>query len=187
MALLLAQKTGKTDISILSPFSIRTDKKTENLIGLFINTFPVRIQVDQSIGANDFVDAVSTKIKYLMDFVQLPFEHVTQHIEDWDQSTRFDVGFTLQSQILAGNSFSSSEIEEHQKADKMPTNLWFDMALMQNGVDCIIFYSDDLWMESEIRELWNEYTDLIQSILADPSANPITMNQQDKLSIRLNL
>ena len=187
LALLLAQKTGKTDISILSPFSIRTDKKTENLIGLFINTFPVRIQVDQSIGANDFVDAVSTKIKYLMDFVQLPFEHVTQHIEDWDQSTRFDVGFTLQSQILAGNSFSSSEIEEHQKADKMPTNLWFDMALMQNGVDCIIFYSDDLWMESEIRELWNEYTDLIQSILADPSANPITMNQQDKLSIRLNL
>jgi len=187
LALYLSQKTGKKDISILSPFSIRADKKIENLIGLFINTYPIRVQVDETIGANDFIDMVSDKIKHMMDFVRLPFENITQNIKSWKQSTRFDVGFTFQSQMLAGQSLSSSKIEEHQKADKMPTNLWFDMALMQDGIDCIIFYSDDLWMESEIQELWNQYTDLIQSILDNPLVNPISMDQQNKLSIRLNL
>jgi amino acid adenylation domain-containing protein len=77
-AVLLARLTGSDDLVIAVPMAARTRPETESVVGLFMNTIPVRIQVDQDRTLSDLVRSVHAATARALAHQELPFARIIE-------------------------------------------------------------------------------------------------------------
>jgi amino acid adenylation domain-containing protein len=77
-AVVLARLTGSDDLLIAVPMAARTRPETESVVGLFMNTVPIRIQIDQDGTLGDLVRAVHAATARAQEHQDLPFASVVE-------------------------------------------------------------------------------------------------------------
>ena len=78
---MLARLTGSDDLLIAVPMAARTRPETESVIGLFVNTVPIRIQVDSDGTLSDLVRAVHAATARALAHQDLPFARVVELVK----------------------------------------------------------------------------------------------------------
>jgi amino acid adenylation domain-containing protein len=77
-AIELSRLTGQDDLLIAVPMAARTRPETESVVGLFMNTVPVRIRIDQDQTLGDLVKAVHTATTQALAHQELPFARMVE-------------------------------------------------------------------------------------------------------------
>jgi len=77
-AVTLAKLTGTDDLLIAVPMAARTRPETESVVGLFMNTVPVRIRVDPDASLGDLVQAAHTATTQALEYQDLPFARIVE-------------------------------------------------------------------------------------------------------------
>jgi amino acid adenylation domain-containing protein len=77
-AVVLSRLTGSDDLLIAVPMAARTRPETESVVGLFMNTVPVRIRIDTGGTLSDLVRAVHAATVRALAHQELPFARVVE-------------------------------------------------------------------------------------------------------------
>ena len=78
--ILLNRYTNQDDLVIGVPSSGRVIPETENLIGMFVNTLPLRFKIDKSNTCNAFINYVKRVCLDSFEHLNYPFEKIAKQI-----------------------------------------------------------------------------------------------------------
>lgn len=77
-AVLLARLTDARDLVIAVPVAARTQPETERLVGLLVNTIPVRVRVRPGAELGELVRSVQAAVAGALEHQELPFPRIVE-------------------------------------------------------------------------------------------------------------
>lgn len=188
---LLSKLSGNDDIILGSPVSGRDKLEMQGLIGMFVNTLPLRLQLKREQTFLFFLETVKEVVISVFQHQDYPFE---QLIEDLavrrtpDRNPLFDVWFVLQNVDSEEAGLAGLAITPYDY--NYASSKW-DLTLQasQYGgqVDFMIEYNQALFRRETATAFSTYYLKMIREILVNPSIcidaiNPLQTTYQDALA-----
>ena len=186
-AVFLSAHSGQDDLIIGSPVANRNDAALEDLIGLFINTLPIRIDLSGDPTVEEFLNRV--KLACVSDFnhQDIPFEKIVEVINpprSLNHAPLYQVAFDLQTATQQISSFADLQIEtvaQNNNSAKFDLSL----SLEDEGQRLIAYwnFSEDLFVDERIAQFAARYASILEQLVAHPkrSIREISiLNSQEK-------
>jgi len=170
---LLFRYTGEKDLVIGTPMAGRTRLETENLIGFFINTLPLRTRPDGGMGFTEFLAQVRDLALNVFSHQDLPFEKLVEalHPERSLNHTPFVRNiFFVQSVTGTPLNLPRLKTEFLNSGNGMAK---FDLTLQvfdtPNGLIAGTEYNARLFEAETIARLLEHFENLLQGIVRQPA------------------
>lgn len=167
--ILINQLSGKKDVTVGTPIANRNRMEIDNLIGLFANTLPIRIEIDDDIGFMKLLNDVKRILLDCYEHQDLPFEKIAEELV-LNKNINFhpivQVMFTLQNPSLPKPHFSALQTKAVNDIT-LPYCLYdFYMSLEEDEdeIKGTILYSKDLFREETVLHWIQKWQYLLQLI-----------------------
>jgi amino acid adenylation domain-containing protein/non-ribosomal peptide synthase protein (TIGR01720 family) len=171
-AVLLSRFSGQRDFVIGTPVANRQQPGVEGLIGLFVNTLPLRMRLER---AQSFRAVLKEASRVLLDALahqDLPFEKLVETLRPAREPGRqplFQTMLVLQEQPLARQRCG----ELWMQPRSVPSaSAKFDLTLSlqesHDGFACSWEYNTDRFEESGIARIASTFERLVTAALSDP-------------------
>ncbi|MCP4262409.1 MAG: amino acid adenylation domain-containing protein, partial [Planctomycetes bacterium] len=167
-ALLMNRYSGMEDIVIGAPIANRTHKEVEPLIGFFVNTLALRIDLS---GNPTFIELLARVRQVTLDSYahqDLPFEQLVETLQPKRDMTRnplVQVSLTFQNapiSLLEIPDLTINPIEFDAQTVRM--DLEFHVWEEGGGMEFCMYYYKDLFEEATIKRLLGHFHTLLASI-----------------------
>ncbi|HET9168255.1 MAG TPA: amino acid adenylation domain-containing protein [Actinospica sp.] len=172
LAALLAYETGQTDFAVGSPVAGRSVPELEPLIGCFVNTLAIRVDLGADSSFTDLLARIRETVLDAFEHQGLPFERLVQELDvvrDVSRSPLFQVLFAMQ------NYERARELPGGITAEPFPsvaTSTRFDLELYATpddaGISGLFIYNTDLFDASTVRRLATRLKALLGVVVAGP-------------------
>ncbi len=168
-AILLSRLSGQPDVVIGTPVANRRRPELEGLIGFFVSTLPLRVEVSLTATLADFLQRVRETTLGAYDNQDIPFEQVVEAMQPQRSLSRhpiFQTAFALQSVAadawrLSGLTATAEEIEnETAKFD-----LTFLLEEKAEGISGSLNYSSDLFDRNTVQRWLACFEVLLRSMV----------------------
>jgi amino acid adenylation domain-containing protein len=170
---LLYRYSGQEDLVTGSPIAGRNRAETEDLIGFFVNSLPLRTNVSGNPSFRELLGRVKETALGAYAHQDLPFEKIVEEIQperSLSYSPIFQVMFALQNQPRAAFSLPELKITLLKREfDAAKFDLTLFMTETENGLECWLDYNTDLFESNAVDRLLEHYEILLTSIVANPS------------------
>ncbi|MEM7353470.1 MAG: condensation domain-containing protein, partial [Acidobacteriota bacterium] len=171
----LARCTGQESIIVGMTFSNRNQLETEDLIGCFVNTLPLRIDFADVSSFPDLLNQVKEVTLGAFAHQDLPLEKLVEEIRPRryrEGTPLFQMTFGVQNaprEILSFAGIESSPVHGLGVDDaKFDLTIW---ALeTPRGLRIAWTYSRDLFAEEDIVKMHEHFGTLLRSIVREPEA-----------------
>ncbi|WP_440068652.1 amino acid adenylation domain-containing protein [Streptosporangium sp. OZ121] len=168
----LSRLSGQRDVVIGAPVMGRPDLSYQHLIGMFVNTLPLRVSADPETGVGGFFRGLKSTVLDAFEHQDYPLEFLIEDIAPPREPGRrplFDVCFVHQ------NADMGMEGERLVQYDDGSAK--YDLTLStreaDDGLVMMWEYSTGLFRQETI-ELWAErYEQLLRSLLAAKDGDPV--------------
>jgi NRPS condensation-like uncharacterized protein len=169
---LLYRSGGQTDLLIGTPIANRNHLETEALIGFFINTLVLRVDLS---GDPTFVEVLQRVREVTLEAYahqELPFERLVEELQpdrSRNHSPLFQVMFVLQNievDMLELPGLSLSMYPDENRTAKF--DLLLTMWESNDGMGGFLKYNTDIFDESTIARMIKHFQTLIENLVADP-------------------
>ena len=133
-ALLLSRLSGHTEVVVGTPTANRGQGEIEGLIGFFVNTLALRLELPGTLGVEDLLGHVKQRALEAQEHQDLPFEQVVDLIKpvrSLSHTPLFQVMFSLQNNKMELDL--GDEVSVDLEASSY-TTAKFDLALELNEV-----------------------------------------------------
>ncbi|HEX8391102.1 MAG TPA: amino acid adenylation domain-containing protein [Longimicrobium sp.] len=171
--LLLWKYTGETDHTVGSLVAGRTRAETEGLIGMFVNTLPLRTALTPDITFRELVRRVRETTLDAHAHQDLPFERLVDELGVERSLSRhpvFQVAFTVEERPH-GQAWRLGDATAVQPDSGTGTSK-FDLTVGFTPVDDALFggmeYATELFDEATVRRMAGHLVDLLAAAVADP-------------------
>lgn len=179
-SIILSRYSNQEDIVIGCPVSNRRSTQVENLIGLFINTIPVRIILDDKDSFKDIIDQVSVTLVEALDNIELPLEYIIKNIDidrDVSSFSLFDSLYVYQN--MPKNKLLIDNLQIEGKEIDHIFN-YYDISLTVFDIDKIfkfkVEYNNCAFTDAAIYRFSQHFINLIDAVLAKNCDNIHTVN-----------
>ncbi|MEI8399415.1 MAG: amino acid adenylation domain-containing protein [Alcaligenaceae bacterium] len=174
-AALLAKHCDTQDLVIGTPVTNRNRSELNELIGLFVNTLPIRILLEPQSSSVELLSSIRKTMLEGLANQDTPFESIVDAIHperSLSHAPIFQTMFVLQNAI--------EESIEHSELKMLPleaetSSTKFDLTLAiqveSNRLRCVFEYNVDLFEESTIEQLAAHYTQLLGRMAEKPYAS----------------
>ncbi|RFA24303.1 hypothetical protein B7R25_17010, partial [Subtercola boreus] len=171
-ASLLSRLSGQEDIVIGTPVANRARTEVEGLIGFFVNTLALRVDLSESQDLETLLAQVRSKVVSGQDHQDLPFEQVVEIVQParrLDHTPLFQVMFSWENEDVVAatklDGLSVTPLETNYEVAKFD----LDLALREAGDEIIgvLVYSSALFDESTIKR----HTGYLETVLRGFIAN----------------
>ena len=176
-SMLLSRLSGQETVVIGTPVANRPRSELEGLIGFFVNTLAIRIDVDARSSLSSYLDKVKGRMLDAYDHQDMPFEQVVESIQpnrSLSHSALFQASFTFENTPaereleLSGLRLSSNESQHQEKA---PFDLSLSLQETRTKDDGSIVggltYATALFDESTIRRWAEHFETLLRNLVDD--------------------
>lgn len=181
-AVLLNRITGSTDIAIGTPDANRGHSDIEGLIGLFVNTLVMRIDLEGDPQLAELLRRTRETTLAGWQHQQAPFEEVLDRLNierSRSHSPLFQVMFTLQNAPF--HSVVVEDLEWSPMSVESGTAK-FDLSCVMHetaeGLDATIEYRSDLFSAETIERIAKLYTHLLEQL---PAVDSLPLSQLPSL------
>ncbi|MBN8231298.1 amino acid adenylation domain-containing protein [Corallococcus macrosporus] len=179
MHLLLSRLSGQDDVVIGSPISGRTRQEVEPLIGFFINTLPLRVQGEGSLGFGELLRRVRKTCLDAYAHQEVPFEQLVDALQperDLSRPPLFQVLFTLQHSAVPAlelEGLKTSELDFEPGVSRMDLTVF--LRETPEGLVSLWEYSTDLFDAATVARFAEHYTRLLEAAVAEPERPVATL------------
>lgn len=173
--ILLRRYSNDKDILISSPVANRRKKETADLIGFFLNTIILRLQLDEG---QSIIEALSTVKKTSLEALEnqdVPLDSIVEAIKPKRVPGRLPL---LQTMFIFQREDEGTPQLHLADCDIEPTFIEthtskFELSLFvaESGkkLETIIEYRTDLFSEETIKELLDRYATLMENLATNPT------------------
>ncbi len=174
--LLLSKYSGQQDIAVGTPIAGRNRAEIEEMIGFFVNTLVMRTDLSGDPAFSDLLERVKDTALAAYDHQDLPFERLVEELapeRDLSRNPLVQTMFVLQNMpdtgawSLPGLSVEPVEIEAPEA--KFDFTLYVTEA-GDGSFEGTVVYSTDLFEPATMERLAGHFTQLLDSVTADPAA-----------------
>ncbi len=167
--ILLNRYTCQKDILIGIPVSNRFDLKMESIFGLFVNTIPFRLLIDNEI-FSEFLIKVQSKLSQLSEFQQVPLDKIIKHALEKDYVGNyqqfFQVLFNYSDEQEEPLNLNGIDIESILTPNPYsPFKLSVDIKNVENQLIFSIDYATNIFTSLFIQRFFENYCKCIESII----------------------
>jgi len=195
-ATLLSRYSGQSDIIIGSPIANRTHHQTESLIGLFLNTLVLRID----LSGNPRVDELLRRIRQVaLDAYahqDIPFEKLVEELQperSLSHSPLFQVMLVFQNTPTSAfelDGITLTPLKNETLTTKFDLN--FHWGETPQGLWGNLFYNSELFNKKTITWMLGQFQTLLENLVTAPekrlsSLRLLTETERHHLSTRGNL
>ncbi|RKH44041.1 amino acid adenylation domain-containing protein [Corallococcus sp. AB050B] len=179
MQLLLSRLSGQDDIVIGSPISGRTRQEVEPLIGFFINTLPLRVRGEGSLGFGELLRRVRKTCLDAYAHQEVPFEQLVDALQperDLSRPPLFQVFFTLQHSAVPAlelEGLKTSELDFEPGVSRMDLTVF--LRETPEGLVGLWEYSTDLFDAATVARFAEHYSRLLEAAVAEPERPVATL------------
>jgi len=167
---LLLRYSGEEDLVVGTPVAGRHHVETEGLIGLFINTLPLRSDLSGNPTFRELMGRVRKVVLDALENQHLPFEKLVEEINperDLSRSPLFQAMFNMRN--LPPRSSGIMKIEEFGFDTGIAQfDLTLEVMELPEGLRCIAKYSEDLFDAPTISRMLSHFEMLLEGIAANP-------------------
>ena len=171
---LLARYSGQRDLVIATPIANRGRVELEALIGCFVNTLPVRLELGGEPTLATLAAQASDRLQRGQAHEDLPFEKLVEALDierDLSRSPIAQVMFVLQNTPataleMQGLSFAPLQVD----AGFSKLDLTLDVRPASDGYVTCWEYNTELFDEATIERLSGHYEQLLRRLIAQPHA-----------------
>jgi amino acid adenylation domain-containing protein len=168
---LLSQYASQEDLVIGVPVSTRNSSELETLMGVMINTLPVRIQIDGELSFLQNLEKVSKKFFSGFDNHEVPFEHLVEELGvkfAMDVNPLFQAIFNYLPEYSNDIHFPGLLMQrmlvEHNYSQ---VDVTLEVNDRKNSLFCKVRYKNDLFREETIQRFAGHYTTFLKAICTD--------------------
>ncbi|PWW06592.1 amino acid adenylation domain-containing protein, partial [Paenibacillus cellulosilyticus] len=150
----------------------RNHTDLQSLIGMFVNTLPIRSTVEPERPFSEFVRAVQHLAMNAFSNSDLPFERISQLAGVKSEGSRnpvFDILFSYQN--FGSITMEAEDVNfEFQEllTDDCKFDINFEIFELEDGYSVAVEYSTELYMQDTIASLIQHFEVMLHSALADP-------------------
>jgi amino acid adenylation domain-containing protein len=169
---LLGRLAQQDDVVVGIPTAGRSQRKTEGLIGLFVNTLAIRADLSADPSFRAFLAQTKEATLSALSHQDVPFDRVVEELRPLrsaNQSPLVQVMFTLQGAVES--TFSLPSVATDPLAID-PGASRFDLTLVAvprgEQIDLMLEYSTELYAEESARRFLEQFGTLLEEIVADP-------------------
>jgi hypothetical protein len=169
---LLSRYCGQTDLVIGTPVATRHHRELEALIGLCINTVPLRIDVGGNPAFGALLARVRAVTREAFEHQALPFEKLVEELRprrDAHRNPLVQVLFALQNAPVTSAGVPGLVIEPLSFA-AIPTafDLMVTMAEAPEGLTGTAIYATDLFERATVALMMAHFRAILEAVAADP-------------------
>ncbi|WP_152392873.1 non-ribosomal peptide synthetase [Paenibacillus guangzhouensis] len=169
---LLHLMTGQDDLIVGTPIAGRFHPATESLVGMFVNTLPIRSRPSGELPFRAFVEQLKETALAALDNGLLPFEHMVTMLDvprDLSRNPLFDTMFVMQH-MEAGQAVDTLRFEAQVPDNRVSKlDLTFEIADRGGiGQALTIEYATALYEEDSIHRMTEWYFRIVGLALAEP-------------------
>lgn len=179
----LSKISNQEDIVVGTPISGRNHIELSKVVGMFVNTLPLRNFPRRDLSILQFLSQVKEQVLACFDHQSYSYQMLFDNLKldrDSSHNPLFDILFGFQNFEESPMELEGIEIEKYTPPQKIAT---FDLSLIgreQNGKLLFSFgYSDELFQKETIVRFMGHFKSLISTALDNPD-QPIS--QMDILS-----
>jgi amino acid adenylation domain-containing protein len=171
---LLSRYSGQQDLAIGTPIANRTREEVEGLIGFFINTLVLRLDLSDNPSFVELLAQVRTVALGAYMHQDVPFEQVVEALQpqrDLSRSPLFQVLFELQNMPEEAETMGPSSSQAESFATEQYTakfELSMVMTESEQGLHTTLEYNSDLFTASTIDRFLNHFQTLLEGIVSAP-------------------
>lgn len=172
--ILLYKYTNQEDIVVGTPVSGRLHKDTEPLLGMFVNSIPLRNTILPGQTFSDFINQIKTSCINAFAHQDYPFDLLVNDLKipkDASRSPIFDTMFTYQSNGIEHLDFDGIEAKI---ISPIPNSSKFDISLevlpQNNELTLSFEYCTKLFDEAFIINFARHYENIVKFILNHPDS-----------------
>ena len=166
---LLYKYTNQEDIVVGSPIVGRSNSKLNNVVGMFVNTLPIRPNIDSNFTFKEFLQEIKNLCINNYKYQDYPFDELVNQLNiprDTSRNPLFDTMFIYQNNGNTDIKFNNINAEYYIPDTKISK---FDLSLEiipnTNGLDLSFEYCTKLFDKSFIESLSEHYLNIIKTIL----------------------
>ncbi|WP_438868773.1 non-ribosomal peptide synthetase [Pseudomonas sp. L1(2025)] len=168
---LLYRYSGQRDIRIGVPNANRPRQETQGLIGFFINTLVLRVELDGRLPFNQLLAATRQAALGAQAHQDLPFEQLLEAFPQAREQGLFQVMFNHQQRDLSAlrrlPGMLADELPWHSREAKFDLQLHTEED--RNGRLSLAFdYADELFDSATIQRLAEHFVSLLQAVCEQP-------------------
>jgi non-ribosomal peptide synthetase component F len=171
-SVLVSRHSGQTDMVIGTPVANRTHEELEGLIGLFLNTLALRIDLEGDPTFIELLAHVREVTRAALEHQDLPFERLVEELQTGRQNghdSPIRVAFAQQN--VPTNAFDIPGLDVTRLdcgVESVPTDLQWFFGEQDGAVvgDCA--YNRGLFDATTIRRMASHFVKLLEGIVADP-------------------
>ncbi len=172
-ALLLARLSGQADFNLGVPVTGRHIYGTQNMLGMFLNTLPVRHKLDLKSSFNVLLQAQILNIEKVLSNQDLPLEQIFETVECErvaESTPLFQILFNMLS--IPGEEFNDDfdfgmEVQETAEIENK-FNITVYLRDSESGVDIFCHYNSSVFSKHHIEQLFSQYKLLLSQIVNEP-------------------
>ena len=171
-ALQLYRLTGQDDFAIGAPIANRTRSDVENMVGTFVNTLALRIDLSGKPGFRDFLKRVRATALDAYANQDVPFDKLVQDIKQARDNSRAplaQVMFNMLNAPFHGVSFDGLKWEP-VVIDRGGAQFELSVSVDAQLSNTVTFeYNTDLFERATIERFAAQYFQILESITDDPT------------------
>lgn len=168
----LYKYSSQNDVCVGIPVAGRELPELEELIGLFVNSVPVRTHFNPKMSFLELLDLVKLNTLEIFEHRTVPFEKIVDALNierDLSRNPIFQTMFTLQNIPDSKLSFAGNDIIEISHLHKTSVmDLTFELFYKNGGIEGRIEYSSDLFTQRTAEKMAIHYLEILNNILLDP-------------------
>lgn len=186
-AALLYRYTGQSDVLIGSPTANRPHPDTEDLVGCFINTLLMRIDLSRNPTFRDLLAHVRETTLDAFANQDVPFDRVVDQLEQRKIGENpYRVWFVLQNEPLEDLTLGDLTLTNfHPERTTTPNDLTLSVTEVGEELACTLDYRTELFDADTILELSERFMTLLDQVSSTPEIRllDIRLDQDDNLAI----
>ncbi|MDU6524812.1 MAG: condensation domain-containing protein, partial [Enterococcus sp.] len=180
ISMLLSKMYKSKDFVVGTVANGRVHEAAENMLGMFVNTLPVRVSVDTDQSARQFLNMMNENILSTLSNQNYQFENIAKDLDAANEGRNpfFDCMFVYQNTRYQ-DYFEGLAKKNPYKTTAAKFSLTFEIEDSGHSMDLFLNYDSSLFKQSTIDRLCKNFFTLLENYLV---SNQETISELSALS-----
>ena len=168
LGITLAKYCGSEDVVIGTAMSGRTMREQENMIGMFVNTLPVRLKPAYDKSIADYLTETANTIRMVKANQTYPFERLVPILAPERNTSRSPVFDVLMNYLTEHTSFEKENLALERlpmKRQRMHMDMVVEAIRTGGNINIEISFSESLYDKRIIKNFLEQYTTVLGRII----------------------